>query len=116
MARRRKTKAEREQERYVADRRAWEVFRPRLESVASFTDALQLMSESVPPDAPGRRYYSNLAFFMQGFSPPAGANALELRQYRRPLEVFESEGALRLGARSQLESALNRAIEQRPPL
>lgn len=113
MVRKRKTKAERERERYDASRRAWEVFAPRLERVGSFLEALKLLSDSVPPDTPGRSYYSNLGFFMQTFSPPAGANASELAQYRRLIELFDNEGALKPGVRPHVEEALDRAIRER---
>lgn len=74
---------------------------------------LSLLSDSVAPGTPGRSYYSNLGFFMQTFSPPAGANAFELAQYRRLIALFENEGALKPGVRSRFEEALDRAIRER---
>jgi hypothetical protein len=74
MARGRKTKAEREQEWQAADRRLWEEFRPRLEALTSFVDARLFVDDAPPRDSPGRRYYSNLGFFLQAFTVPEGSS------------------------------------------
>jgi hypothetical protein len=110
MARPRKTATQRRQEAYEADRQAWERFRPKLAAVQSFAEALTLLGEAVTPDAPGRRYYSNLGFFLHTFAPPAGANALELAEYLRLIAVFDAEGALKDGARATVEANLRSAI------
>lgn len=113
MARRRKSASERRQESYEADQRAWAAFYPRLAAAQSFKDALLLMADTVPPDTPGRRYYSNLAFFLQSYAPPAGANATELNEYLRLIRIFDSEGALKNGVRHEIEERLIAAIGQR---
>ena len=74
-----------------------------------------MLSESVSPDAPGRRYYSLLGFFMHSFSPPAGANTFELQQYLRLIGVFDAEGAIKPGVRAGIETSLQRAIKQSAP-
>lgn len=113
MARRRKTASERRQESSEADQRAWAVFSPKLTAVRSFKDAFLLMADTVRPDSPGRRYYSNLGFFLQSFAPPAGANAMELNEYLRLIRLFDSEGALKKGVRAEIEEKLIAAIGQR---
>ena len=74
MSRNRRTRDKREQERADADRRAWDRFRPRLESLSSFIEARLLVKQAPPPDSPGRRYYSNLGFFLQDFTVPSGSS------------------------------------------
>jgi hypothetical protein len=112
MVRKRKTASERRQENYEADRRAWEEFRPKLEAVQSFAEALALMAQSVSEGSPGRRYYSNLGFFLHTFAPPAGANATELSHYLRLIGRFDSEGVLKQGARSTVEEPLRNAMRR----
>jgi hypothetical protein len=113
MVRRRKTAAERRQESYEADRRAWELFYPRLTAVQSLNDAIALMGEVVPPDTPGRRFYSNLGFFLQTFSAPAGASLAELTEYARLINLFDAEGALRAGARAEVDQRLQDEMARR---
>lgn len=81
MVRYRKRKAEREQEWVEADRRVWDQFRLRLEALASFGEAQSLTNEAPPPDSPGRRYYSNLGFFLQSFAVPMGSSYAEKALY-----------------------------------
>lgn len=110
MARQRKTAAQRRLESYEADRRAWETFRPKLAAVQSLAEAYVLHSQAVPPDTPGRRYYSNLGFFLQTFAAPDGANATELTEYMRLIQRFDAEGVLKEGARVTVEERLRSAL------
>ena len=112
MRRRRKTKAERDQEWRETERRVWEKFRPKLEAAQSFADALKLVAETVPPDSPGRRYYSNLGFFLQSFTPPGGSNYAEKTLYLQFIQRLDSAGELKPGARETVEQALRRAMEE----
>ena len=89
---------------------AWELFRPKLAAVQSLKDAFLLHADTVPPDSPGRRYYSNLGFFLQTFAAPNGANGTELSESIRLLAVFDAEGALKPGVRPALESGLRSVI------
>ena len=50
----RKTKAQRNQEHADAERRVWEVFRPKLDAATTLADALQLAAQTPPPDPPGK--------------------------------------------------------------
>jgi hypothetical protein len=113
MARKRKTVAERRQEDYEADRRAWDLFIPKLNSVQSLKDAIMLHHESIGPDKPGRKHYANLGFFLNTFAAPDGANATELAEYLRLIERFDAEGVLKTGARAAIEQALRDAMRRR---
>ena len=93
MAHKRKTKAQRKQERDDADRRAWDVFRPRLEALETYVDAKLLMAEAPRPDAPGRRYYSNLAFFLQTLVVPADSTYEERALYLRFIQRLDAAAA-----------------------
>lgn len=110
MKRPRKTVAERRQERATAEARCWDEFRPKLEAAKTYADAIKLHSQAPPPDAPGRRFYSNLGFFLQGFTPPDGANLTERANYLRLIKNFDDEGLLKPGARQDVEEAFKRAL------
>lgn len=115
MPRRRKTKAERAQESRELDRRAWEEFRPKLGALQSYDDALALAYHSPPPDSPGRRYYSNLAFLLQGFAPPMGSGRHEKMLYLQLIQRIDAAGQLKPGIRTQIEADLRASIERDDP-
>src|SRR5262245_58279947 len=110
MPKKRKTVAERRQEANEKERQAWDEFYPQLVAVQSLKQAILLHHNAVPPDTPGRRHYSNLGFFLQSFWPPHGATVSELREYLRLIACFDSEGALKPGARSEIELRLRASI------
>lgn len=111
MKRPRKTEAERREERAAAEARCWEEFRPKLEAAQTYTDAVRLHSQAPPVDAPGRRYYSNLGFFLiHGFAPPPAANSTEWTHYLRLIKNFDEVGILKPGARQQVEEAFKKAL------
>lgn len=112
MMRRRKTKAEYEREFYEAKRRVWEIFRPQLESLYSYTEAHQLVDQAPPPDAPGRTYYSNLAFFLDSFSIPAGSDHIERKLYLQFIQRLDAAGELKPGARQKIEETLLQSINE----
>src|SRR5688572_848259 len=112
MVKRRKTAVERRRESENADHQAWQSFYPKLVATQTYIEAVRLLSESPIPDSPGRRYYSNLGFFLQSYAAPAGANGAELIEYRRLIRLFDAEGVLRKGALSQIEDALSDAIRR----
>lgn len=113
MKRKRKTAGQLRQERAEADRQAWESFSPALAAVQSVEDVLVLYASAPRPDAPGRRYFANLGFFLQGFSAPDGASATELRQYLRIIGIYDADGLLKEGVRSAIEERLREAISRR---
>ena len=111
MARSRKTKADRERERAEADRRAWEEFRPNLDALQSYADALKLVGEAPPADSPGCRYYSNLGFFLQAFTVPNGSSYAEKALYLNFIKRLDAAGALNPGAGQSVQDELRRAME-----
>lgn len=107
---RRKTRAERDHEFFVASNRVWEQFKPRLEALKSFQEAVQLTAETPPPDSPGRKYYSNLSFFLQSFIVPDGSNYVEKSLYLQLIQRLDAAGVLKPGAASKIEADLKRAM------
>jgi hypothetical protein len=109
---RRKTRAEQEYERAAAEQRAWEEFRPKLEALKTFEEAAQLVDEAPRPGTPGRRFYSNLGYFLRCFGPPAGASQAEKALYTQLLRRLDEAGQLKPGVRQSREDALRRAIQE----
>ena len=110
MARNRKTKAQRDHERREAERREWEIFRPKLDALQSYVEASQLVAEAPPPDAPGRGYYSNLGFFLQAFIVPMGSSYAERALYLQFIQRLDAAGSLKPGAGQQIEEVLRLAM------
>jgi hypothetical protein len=105
---------ERRQEKYEAERQAWDFFLPKLRAVSSMKDALMLHAEPVGHESPGRKYYSNFGFFMHYFAAPDGANLTELKEYLRLIDVFDAEGAMKPEARDQVRKAFELAMTMKP--
>ena len=106
----RKTQAQRNQEFSEKERRVWDEFRPKLESLASFIDAQLLVASAPPPDSPGRRYYSNLGFFLQSFAVPMGSSRGERAMYLQFIRRLDAAGALNPGAAEPIIENLQRAL------
>jgi hypothetical protein len=104
MARRRKTQAEKRQEWEDKQDQWWESFEPKLAAVNSLSDAIALHKQAPGVNSPGRKFYSNLGFFLMNLSPPHGANRTELRHYLRIVRLFEKPSP-------EIEAKLLRAIE-----
>jgi hypothetical protein len=113
MVKRRKTVSERRQASHEEDERSWRAFYSKLSAVQSHIDALRLLSEAPAPDSPGRRYYSNLGFFLQSYAAPAGASFVELNEYHRLIRLFDQEGMLKKGVLPEIEETLLLAIRRR---
>ncbi len=111
MSQSRKTRADRERERAEAERRAWEQFRPKLDALQSFADAMKLVQEAPRPDSPGRRFYSNLGFFLNSFAVPMGSNYEERALYLKLIQRFDTAGELKPGAGQKIQQDLRRAME-----
>lgn len=109
MKKRRKTVAERRSERAAAERQVWTAFRPKLEALQTMPEAYQLVAESPRPDAPGRRYYSNLGFFLQSFSVPDGSSNEERALYLQFIERLDAAGMLKPGAREKITAEFRHA-------
>jgi hypothetical protein len=108
--RRRKTNSNRRQEWLAADRRVWEQFRPKLEALSSFPEAQSLVIEAPPPNSPGRRYYSNLDFFLGTFAVPAGSNFVELSLYLQFIRRLDTAGTLKPGIGKNVQEAIQHAM------
>lgn len=106
---RRRTEKDRRRDREEAERLAWERFRPRLEGVKDYVEAKTLTLEAPPPDAPGRRFYSNLAFFLGDFAVPHGSSDAEKGLYIGLMERMDAAGNLKAGVKDRVVSALRAA-------
>lgn len=115
MAQKRNTKADRERQRTEDERAMWQDFRPKLESLQTYVDALRLVTETPPPDAPGRRFYSNLGFFLQSFTVPLGSNYTEKALYLQFIQRLDAAGSLKPGAGQRIEAELRRAMASQSP-
>jgi len=114
MTKPRRTKADRELEWMEADQRAWEAFLPKLTALQTYVDAKVLVANAPPPDSPGRRYYSNLGYFLGYFGVPAGANSTERSLYIQFIQRLDEAGALKPGAAAEVLDALRKSIAERP--
>jgi hypothetical protein len=81
MTSRRKTRTKRDCEEAKAEQRAWAAFKPQLGEVRTREDALVLYEQRPPEGSPGRRYYSNLGFFLYTGTIPIEANVAERAVY-----------------------------------
>lgn len=112
MKKRRKTKAEGAQEWAAAEGRCWETFRAKLAAARGYVEARLLVEQAPPTDMPGRRFYSNLGFFLGNFLPPAGSSYDEKALYLQLLQRIDAEGLLKPGARQQADEALRKAMSE----
>jgi hypothetical protein len=114
MAKRRRTDADRRRERAEADSRARDVFCSGLERAQSYADAKALAMRMPPPDAPGRRFYTSFAFFLEHFAVPGGADYDELQLYlgfiRRLRADAASAAVFKPGALQKAEDTLRAAL------
>ena len=111
MKRPRKTAAEQREERAEAEAHCWVEFRQKLEAAQTYEDAIKLHSQAPPESAPGRRFYSNLGFFLiNSFAPPSAANLTEKTNYLRLIKNFDDAGLLKPGSRQQIEEAFKKSL------
>jgi hypothetical protein len=106
----RKTADERSAEKWEADQQAWEYFEPRLSALQTMEDAYKLMADAAPPDSSGRKYFSNLGFFLSSFTVPGGASSKEKRLYVRFVERLDDAGMLVVGARKTIIDSLQASM------
>jgi len=64
-------------------------------------------------DHPGRKYYSNLGFFLSSFIPPDGANTEELTLYLALISRLDQAGNLKPGVAAKVLIDLKAAIQKR---
>src|SRR5882724_548977 len=95
MARKRKTASERRQEEADAEGRAWREFNARVREIESFAEVKAFAEGPAPRSgAPGRQFYSNLAFFLGAFKVPSGSNRAERTLYLHLIQRFDETGQL----------------------
>lgn len=108
----RNTEAQKRQEWDEAERRVWDEFRQRMAVLSDFLEAKRLVLEGPGPDRPGRRFYSNLAFFLGEFRIPGGARDDELALYLGFIQRIDKAGQLKPGAGLAVEAALKKALRR----
>lgn len=116
MAKPRKTKDERDQERANAQRRAWEQFSPKLDALTSLGEARSLIAEKPRLDSLDRLYYTNLELFlMSNFKMvPDGSIYAEKQLYLQFIQRLDAAGALPPGDGQMVQEKLRCAMaEQR---
>jgi len=107
MALKKKTKEEQNQFRIEAEERAWRQFEPRLKALNSLEEAQSLYCQAPLPDSPGRRYYSNLGFFLQTLSRPSDARSEENWLYLEIVRKQHAAGKLTADDLKKVEDAFN---------
>jgi hypothetical protein len=117
MARKRKTKAEQEAGRARVAAGIWRIFEEKLRAALTLKDAQMLAQESLPQDSPGRPFYSNLGFFLQGFSRegfivPMGSSGEEKRLYAQFIDRLAAAGVSIPGGRDKVVGDLMRGSDR----
>ena len=87
-------------------------FLPKLAALQSFEEARALVAQAPPPNSPGRRYYSNLGFFLQGFTVPMGSSQTERSLYMSFIRRLDAAGALKPGVAPQILEALSKSVRE----
>ncbi len=110
-----RTRRERQAEDDAARRHAWTTFHDKVQAAPGFTEAEAILRSAPPQGHPGRKYYSNLGFFLQQFTLPNGANIEEIQLYLGLLERINAAGQLKPGSFETLRAALTRALDDSNP-
>lgn len=97
-------------ERDEAERRAWDVFEPKLASLQHFHEAQLPVSQGPRPNSPGRGYYSNLGFFLQDFTVPAGSSREERLLYIEFVKRLDAAGELKEGSAEEILDRLKESL------
>ena len=113
MKRHSKTREEKAAEVAEAETICWKQFHPKLASLHDLSGARTLVFEAPFRDAPGRRYYTNLEFFLGSFMPPGGADATELSLYLKLIQQPAILEELLPEVREKAEKELVKAIARR---
>ena len=104
------TAAERRRQREDAEEAYWQRFKARVEAASGYREIRAIADDAPPPDAIGRKIHSNLIFFLDSFSRPAGANAYERALYVQLLRRMDAAGELKPGVRARAEVDLGSAF------
>jgi hypothetical protein len=116
MPRRQKTQADRNRERAAEEREVWNYFYSCLKTLQTLPEALQLVGEAVPSDNPGRKYYSNLGFFLRTFTPPDGANYSEISCYIQFIPHLVRAETIKAEDGEKIIQTLRDALAEKPRL
>lgn len=111
MGRSRKSKAERDQERYEQLRLTWERFRPKLEAIRCKADAIEVLNGMPAPDTPFRKHYTNLLYFMDTLRPPGNSSGEEKALYIEVAKRMTEAGEISEGAQQEIEAELRAAMK-----
>jgi hypothetical protein len=109
MARRRMTADERRQADYEALGRARAAFLRRLGAAGNMAVAQMLLKDAPPQGDIGRRFFSNLGFFLQAFEIPNGASDGEQTAYLEFVRRLDAAGELKPGALDRIEERFRQA-------
>jgi hypothetical protein len=107
VARRKKTWAEPNQEWEDACSRAWDSFRRELAALRTVVDTEVLLRNSPRVDSPGRRYCSNLGFFLGDFISPTPLSPSQRSRLGSP------RGAIPTPQESTRDRALSHGLSAR---
>jgi hypothetical protein len=92
--------------------RRWNELVAKVNTAQDLADARKIVPESPPLDSPGRNFYTNLAFFLDTFTPPASSNDEEKTLYIQLLRTLDKAGDLRTGERQRIEKLLVAAMSE----
>ena len=103
---RRKSAGERRPEKVEKPNQYWEKFRSILHATENRCDALALALAMPRQETPGRKFHTNLLWFLQDFTVPNESNLEERSLYLELIRRFEAGGEVKPGVRRQFEQAL----------
>lgn len=106
----------REREREAMIRKIQEVggrFFEAINRISSIEDAKRLADAGPAPGETGRKYYSNLDFFLTNSAAPSGASTDELRTYLHLITRCEEAGTLPQKVGAVIRQRLATTIEDR---
>jgi hypothetical protein len=111
MAKRRRTVAEREQDRMDRTAAECQRFIRRFEKIGTFDEAVQFVSTGPRSDQPGHEFCARLGFLLHAFTLPSGATAWEIEMYLAFLRRLDAVGGLKPGHLQELEERCVAAIK-----
>jgi len=103
---RRKSAGERRPEKAGKPNQYWEKFRSILHATENRCDALALALAMPRQETPGRKFHTNLLWFLQDFTVPNESNLEERSLYLELIRRFDAAGELKPGMKCQVEKAL----------
>ena len=94
----------------AAENRAWKDFEPKLIAAKNLAEAKKLVSNAPRPDSPGRKFYSNLGFFLGSLLVPNGSKPKEMKLYIGVIEKLVKNGELKPDVAQKAIDRLKEAI------